>query len=56
MRPYLKLETLEEIGLIEIDAPTDTQLAGVNVPESQNANTFELPTKKRKGRGTYSNV
>jgi hypothetical protein len=35
MGPELNFEILEEICLIEIDVLTDSQLAGVNAPESQ---------------------
>jgi hypothetical protein len=46
----------EDINLIEINTPTDSQLAGVNAPKSQNSNALELPTKTRKWRGTYYDV
>jgi hypothetical protein len=48
MGPNLNLKTTEEIGLIEIDVPIDTQLASVNALESQNLNTPELSSKKGK--------
>jgi hypothetical protein len=46
MRSRLNLKTPEVIGLLEIDAPTNTQLASVNALESQNSNVSEQPTKK----------
>jgi hypothetical protein len=51
MRLGLNFETPEDII-----CPSDTQLPGVNASESQNSNAFEQPTKKRKERGTYSDV
>jgi hypothetical protein len=51
MGSWLNLEIAKEIDLIEIDAPTDTQLVGVNVLESQNSNAPELPIKRRKNEG-----
>jgi hypothetical protein len=53
MGSWLNLDIAEEIDLIEIDAPTDTQLVGVNVLESQNSNAPELPIKRRKKKGVH---
>jgi hypothetical protein len=51
MGPELNLETPDDVI-----CPSDTQLPGVNASESQNPNASEHPTKKRKERGTYSDV